>query len=313
MNKLDALVPLDEEPVHYEEDHAVYAGDSFKLLDSMAAETADLVLSDIPYGLATVKGARGLQEGSSKKLVRKFEGFTDGQALSALNRMGKVAKRWVVVFCDYRHIPLFENYTPEGLKFVRFGVWVKPNSAPQLSGDRPAQGWEAVAILHKDVPGRMQWNGGGHRAVWTHNVVRGKKNATEKPLPLVEQLVSLFSNPGDIVLDPFCGSGVTGQACKRLGRLSVSIDVRKGQAKIAAGRLKDVVIETEDMVVQPPSTSHSGRDGEVDDNGREPEDMVVQASGEDSTGEVQGDSRGVSDTGLDEGTSDLAEASSSDS
>ena len=290
MNKLDALVPLDEEPVHYEEDHAVYAGDSFKLLDSMAAETADLVLSDIPYGLATVKGARGLQEGSSKKLVRKFEGFTDGQALSALNRMGKVAKRWVVVFCDYRHIPLFENYTPEGLKFVRFGVWVKPNSAPQLSGDRPAQGWEAVAILHKDVPGRMQWNGGGHRAVWTHNVVRGKKNATEKPLPLVEQLVSLFSNPGDIVLDPFCGSGVTGQACKRLGRLSVSIDVRKGQAKIAAQRLKD----------------------EVEEDG-EPQDMVVQASGEDSTGEVQGDSRGVSDTGLDEGTSDLAEASSSDS
>lgn len=82
-----------------------------------------------------------------------------------------------------------------------------------------------------------------HVAVWTHNVVRGKKNETEKPLALIEQLVSLFSNPGDIVLDPFCGSGVTGQACKRLGRQSVSIDVRKGQAQIAAKRLKDEIVE----------------------------------------------------------------------
>jgi site-specific DNA-methyltransferase (adenine-specific) len=58
--------------------------------------------------------------------------------------------------CEWRHASKFEE---AGLPLVRLGVWIKPNGAPQFTGDRPGTGWEAVAILHRS--GKKKWNGGG--------------------------------------------------------------------------------------------------------------------------------------------------------
>src|SRR6185295_11378797 len=90
----------------------------------------------------------------------------------------------------------------------------------------PGVGFEAVVCCHPK--GRKKWNGGGTLGVWTHItcIERGGKaiandtrvHPTQKPLPLMMELVEKFTNPGDLVLDPFCGSGTTGVACIRLGR-----------------------------------------------------------------------------------------------
>ena len=61
---------------------------------------------------------------------------------------------------------------------------------------------------------------------------------TQKPLKLLERVVEVFSNPGDTVLDGFCGSGTTGLAAKRLGRNSILVDAGGEAVKVSKKRIK---------------------------------------------------------------------------
>ena len=122
---------------------------------------------------------------------------------------------------------------------MRLGVWLKPDGAPQFTGDRPGTGWEAVAFLHRDGA-RLRWSGKGRHGVWTHNKVNGA-HPTTKPLPLVQDWVRLFSDGGTI-LDPFAGSGTTLVAAKRLGRKAIGIEIEEKYCAIAARRLAQEVL-----------------------------------------------------------------------
>jgi len=183
-------------------------------LASLPDKSVDVVITDPPYGAETHAGARG---GSGDTKLVTFDSVTAEQLREIFAHFARVARRWVVATVEWRHVLPLEQSPPAGLRFVRHGVWVKPNGAPQFTGDRPAMGWEAVAILHADVDGRMRWNGGGKHAVWTFP----KENAehpTQKPTALLEAFVCDFTDPGELILDPFAGSGTTGVACVRLGR-----------------------------------------------------------------------------------------------
>lgn len=65
-----------------------------------------------------------------------------------------------------------------------------------------------------------------------------KRVKTQKPLPLMLELVSLFTDPGDLILDPFCGSGTTGIAALRLGRRFVGIEKNESMAELARERIQ---------------------------------------------------------------------------
>jgi len=71
--------------------------------------------------------------------------------------------------------------------------------------------------------------------------VLSKENEAPFPEKLVEPFVKVLSNPGDIVLDPFCGSGTTGAVALRLGRGFIGIDLRPSQVDVSKRRLHDVV------------------------------------------------------------------------
>ena len=77
--------------------------------------------------------------------------------------------------------------------------------------------------------------------MWTHGHQSDGPNArvheTQKPESLMLELVELFTDPGDIVLDPFCGSGTTGVACLRLGRRFIGIEKDAKYAAVARERL----------------------------------------------------------------------------
>src|SRR5690606_26149019 len=112
-----------------------------------------------------------------------------------------------------------QSMVAAGMSWRRAMVWVKPDSSPQLSGDRPAQGYESIAAAWAG-PGRSEWNGGGRRGVFTYGKHDpgcghgGRKNEhpTQKPVRLMTDLVHLFACPGLPVLDAFTGSGSTGVA-----------------------------------------------------------------------------------------------------
>ncbi len=67
------------------------------------------------------------------------------------------------------------------------------------------------------------------------------KHPTQKPEALLDRIIRASSNPHDIVLDPFCGSGTTGVACARLGRAFIGIDLMLPYLEIAMTRLRDEI------------------------------------------------------------------------
>ncbi len=197
---------------------------------------ADLVLTDPPYAEQTHAGARRearVNEGrwrTGGNEPQKLVGFASAEIAelrAMFERFSPQARRWVISFMDWRHIYHFEQQPPAGLRFVRFGVWIKPNGAPQFTGDRPATGWEGIAFMHR-ADGKMRWNGGGHHGVYTYPIAhksdRIADNPTAKPFPLVADLIREFSEKGDLVIDPFCGNGTTLAIAKLLGRQAIGVE-----------------------------------------------------------------------------------------
>jgi len=192
--------------------------------------SVDHCITDPPYGAETHDGARTGGDGSIK-LVH-FDCLTTEEFLEATRLMVEAAQRWTVMTCEWRHAAKLEE---SKLPLIRLGVWIKPNGAPQFTGDRPATGWEAVAILHRD--GKKRWNGGGLPAVWTCNK-ENTEHPTGKPVRLLNTWLRQFTDEGETVLDPFMGSGTTGIACLRTGRRFVGIEISTAYYQIAKARIE---------------------------------------------------------------------------
>jgi len=253
----------------YYEDAAVtlYHGDCRDVLPHI--EAFDHLISDPPYSrdvymrmnalnLHAASGALGrggLRPSGTPQSVLQSIG-TD-MAKMAAGDIGSVnellpmiadaamrAKRWVIVFSDVEFCHEWRTALTrsiEGcrpaLRYVRTGAWVKTDPMPQMSGDRPAVGFEPCTIAHANGP--MRWNGGGKAATWTYGTVKTNRPAHPCPKPeaLMCELVSLFTDPGDLILDPFAGSGTTAVAAKRLGRRCILIEREEKYCEVAAKRL----------------------------------------------------------------------------
>lgn len=218
----------------------IHHGDAFEIAPTLGP--VQHVITDPPYDETTHNGARTNKGKPGQRLIsggadREFAPITVDRVRALFAAIG--AERWTIATMAYLHTVALEYEPPTGMRFVRFGVWVKPDGMPQISGDRPAMGWESVALLHSDQ--RPRWNGGGGRAVWTYNVARGN-HPTEKPIGLLRQLIADFTDPGDVILDPFMGSGTTLRAAKDLGRRAIGIELDERWCEVAAERLRQSVL-----------------------------------------------------------------------
>lgn len=218
---------------YYEDDYAVlFHADCREFLHELADESVAAVLTDPPYTERTHTKARTPQRDG----ITSFASITDADLRDSLSSMGRVSQGWVVATLDYRHAVEFDIDPPLGLKVQRLGVWVKTNPTPQLSGDRPAQGWESIAYMHR-ADRRSKWNGGGAHGNYVAPIPPAEGHPTAKPLPLVAQWIRWFTNPGDTILDPFAGSGTTLRAAKDEGRKAIGIELDEHYCELAAKRL----------------------------------------------------------------------------
>jgi site-specific DNA-methyltransferase (adenine-specific) len=129
-----------------------------------------------------------------------------------------------------------------GESWIRAGFWRDPARAPQFTGDRPGQPGDAIAIMHR--PGRKRWNGGGRAAFWNYpRVITGRCHPTQKPEPLLLDLVSLFTDPGEVILDPYFGSGTTAAAARALGRRCIGVEIDPAYVLAARARLGENTYE----------------------------------------------------------------------
>jgi hypothetical protein len=212
---------------YYEQDGiTIYHGDCRGVLPTLAQ--VDHVITDPPYDPKTHKGARhGFMETSSQI------SFAPLDVMETVPLLLGVSHRWVVAFCSLEMFGAYRDAA--GDRWVRAGFWRRTNGVPQFTGDRPGQPGEGIAIMHG--AGVKRWNGHGHHAFWEHPIVSGGPHPTTKPEPLMAAIVSQFTDAGDLILDPFMGSGTTLVAAKRLGRKAIGIEIEEKYCEIAAKRL----------------------------------------------------------------------------
>lgn len=228
--------------IYYQDDSVtLYHGDSTEIMAGMGDASVKAILTDPPYTERTHSKARKKLTSSSTSAeihagITSFTGITDEDLESILAECGRVSQGWVVATLDYRHAVKFDSAPPAGLKCQRVGVWVKTNPTPQITGDRPAQGWEAIAYLHKEK-GRSKWNGGGKNGNYVTPIAAPEGHPTAKPLSMLRDWVNLFSDPGDTILDPFAGSGTTLRAAVDNGRKAIGIELNEAYCELIAKRL----------------------------------------------------------------------------
>lgn len=223
----------------------VVEGDCREVLPTLGDKSVAHVITDPPYEAEAhtkYRTTRAVAEGRMRDESIDFAAMTEDVRLEAAKQFARLSRGWVLAFCQIEGVnPWRDALRAGGAKWRRAQIWVKPDSAPQFTGDRPAQGFEAIASAWAGN-GRSQWSGGGRRGVYEHcvGVMGGEKNPhpTTKPVPLMLELVELFTEPGQLVLDPFCGSGTTGVACLRLGRRFIGVEREPKYAAVARERLR---------------------------------------------------------------------------
>lgn len=236
---------------YYEDDLiTLYHADCREGFKNFNDEEVELVITDPPYTERVHKNSRVKNMSQLDETVGKqFAEITDTDLTEIMSELGRITQGWVVANMDYHHAVGYDTTPPPGLVMKRVGVWLKKNPIPQFTGDRPAQGWEAIAYMHRDDR-KSVWNGGGHAGNFHMKASSGLGHPTSKPIAMLEQFVNWFSDPEDVVmgkpadliLDPFAGSGSTLRAAKNLGRRAIGYEVDERYCEIIAKRLAQEVL-----------------------------------------------------------------------
>ncbi len=222
-----------------------------------ADSIADVVITDPPYTDHVHKNIRSVNTSDAgKPRVRKWTpGFEALAGFEHVPLLLGAGARWVLSFCALESFGDYREAAGKDWKgggcYVRSGIWRKKQAAPQLSGDRPANSCEGIAIMHhRPHEGRIRWNGHGRHAYWLldevpDHFVHGrerveKRHPAQKPASLMNELVGLFSEPDETIFDPYCGSGATGAAALELGRKIILADQDLQWAEFSAARMKEL-------------------------------------------------------------------------
>ena len=224
------------EPYYQDDLVTLWHGDAFEHLAAMPDRDVDVVITDPPYDDRTHSMARTNKGRGHGNRAIGFASFDHGDQAALFSQLGRVTRRWVISTLATSDAFAFDLEPPPGLRCLRVGVWLKTNPMPQISADRPGMGWEPICYFHRDDL-KPTWHGGGKAGNYRLNSVSGEEHPTSKPIGMVADWVRLFSNPGDLVLDPFAGSGTTLRAAKDEGRRAIGIEIDERYCEVIAKRL----------------------------------------------------------------------------
>lgn len=213
-------------------------GDCIELLDSLPDASIDMVLTDPPYGISY--SSRRRKDHAFERPIANDEN---------LNIVHKSARRLYRVLKPDSALFMFASPLKQdavavilqkaGFRIKNRIVWDK---GVHTAGDcRGAFGYR-YELLFLAVKGRPLIRGKRHSDIWRFPRVTSQRLAhqNEKPVPLLVQAIESFSDRGGLVLDPFMGSGSTGQACVETERQFLGCEIDPEYFEPACNRLRNV-------------------------------------------------------------------------
>jgi DNA modification methylase len=206
---------------------SIIRGNCLEEMAKLGAASVDLILTDPPWGI-------NIEDSHTfGRMTPQVTGFDDSEH-ATFNLLDKfIAEAWRVLKFD-THMYVFygvEFYAPLRLLLEKHGfvVWPMPIIWDKGSGSYPSQ---QTSFVHSYEPilwcskGKRLLNGSPRDIFPIKRVPSDKKiHPTEKPTELLRDLIKLSSMPGNLVLDPFCGSGSTIRAAKETGRQGLGIEL----------------------------------------------------------------------------------------
>lgn len=235
-------------------DCVLYLGDSLEIMPEIGRVSH--VICDPPYE-AVMQDKWGVlsKQSPSSHVRHETLGF---QSIDEIRNdvaatVSKICDGWFIAFCMAEGVRAWrDSIELSGARYKRALVWVKPDAMPQFNGQGPSVGHEMMVSAWCGA-GHSKWNGGGRPGtfVFTKNTSGGSVHPTQKPLPLISELVSLFSFAGETVCDPFLGSGTTLVACAKLGLKGIGIELDEGHFDSACRRVEEAYRQPDLFIPAP--------------------------------------------------------------
>lgn len=242
-------------------------GDCLDILEKLPAESVDLIFADPPYNLQ-------LQNELYRPNNTKVDGVNDAwDQFAGFAEYDEFTRAWLIasrrvlkptgtlwVIGTYHNIHRVGAILQDlGYWTLNSVVWIKTNPMPNFRGVRFTNAHETLLWVQKERGASYTFNYHAMKSLngekqmrsdWVLPVCSGgeriklngaKAHSTQKPEALLYRVLMASTNPGDVVLDPFFGTGTTGAAAKRLHRHWVGIEREEAYVKLAQERIEKVL------------------------------------------------------------------------
>ena len=296
----------------------VIEGDCVERMKALPEGCCDLVFADPPYNMQLRGELRRPDQSKVDAVDDHWDQFSSFDVYDQFTREWLTAARrclkdtgslWVIG--SYHNIFRVGSILQDlGFWILNDVVWRKSNPMPNFKGRRftnahetliwatknPKQqytfNYEAMKALNDELQMRSDWTlpiCAGHERIKDAN--GQKAHSTQKPESLLHRVIVSSTKPGDVILDPFFGSGTTGAVAKRLGRRFIGIEREKVYADVARARIAEVTPADSDVIEVTRSKRAEPRIpfGWVVERGLLPVGTVLQGTRKHQTAKVRAD------------------------
>jgi modification methylase len=258
----------------------IVVGDCIESMNALPPNSVDLIFADPPYNLQLGGDLTRPDNSHVDAVNNEWDKFASFAAYDEFTRNWLTAARRILkpdgaiwVIGSYHNIFRVGAAIQDlGFWILNDVVWNKSNPMPNFKGTRLANAhetliwaargqeqkkytfnYDALKAGNEDIQARSDW--------WTFPICSGgerlkgedgrKSHPTQKPEALLHRIIVGTTNPGDVILDPFFGTGTTGAVAKLLGRHFIGLERDAGYIEVATRRIANVrTLGAEDIEVQ---------------------------------------------------------------
>lgn len=208
----------------------IFNQDCLMGLKALPNKSIDLILTDPPYGKKADKGTNGFGAAKNRRYAGGWDGMIPPPEL--FNEMFRVAKNLIIFGGNY-----FGHLLPPS------NCWIFWDKKGDVAFQNPFADGELIYTTFKKPVKRIVFKQQG----FITDSKDKRYHPTQKPTELVQQLIEMFSEPGQLICDPFLGSGTTAVAAVNSGRHYIGYEIDPGYFQICCDRLDEVEEKTNEI------------------------------------------------------------------